>query len=356
MPKLITFLALLVGLVFSAFPAFADSNSNYIANVEIDVTAASAAAAREKGMNEAYRNAFLTVSERLTNSEGLSRLSKLTDSQLLNFIKEATVISEKASDVRYIATLKININSDLLKTYMQEQGIPFALKSSANILIIPVFREFSADSPLLWEKNNLWRQAWENTPITDSSNTYISLPSTGNNYSAIDGEQALRLDGIALDKIARNMGTSNIYILDATYNGIEGLKVTIIPYNGNSQHSLLINGDRSPELFSRAIPAITKYIDSTLRNQVLSTNNQPKEMIVLYNYSTLGDWVKTEKKIKSMNNVSQLNVDAIGKGKVQFRITYLGDIEDFSTALRLKSLELKNFEGFYTIENTLNQI
>ncbi len=344
----------LLGLFATSTPLSAAPSSRYTTEVSIDVTAQDAASARDKGMKQAYRSAFLTIAGQNTSAEGLQKLSSLTDDQLLNFISEAAVVSEKASDIRYMATLEITINEPLLKAYMLEQGIPLVVRTASNVIVIPVFREFAGDSPLLWEQNNLWRQSWEQATSFNSINNYISIPADGINYSALDADKALSMDGLALDTIASHMGTKNIYVLDATYNGIEGLKVVVMPYNGNAPQTIFISGDRSPELFGKAIPEITRFIDSTIESQSVNiSNSQPSEIVVIYRNSSLKDWISVENTLKNMNNIRNVKVDAMGKGKVQFRLEIIGSADSLSTALKAHHLNLQDNGGFYTLDKTI---
>lgn len=324
---------------------------NYTAEVKIDITAGSAAEAREKGMKQAYRSAFMAVASQTTNEQGLARLEKLTDDQLINFIKETTVISEKASDVRYMATLKITVNKDLLKTFMQEQEINYAVPTSSNILIIPIFREQAGDRPLLWEKENLWRQVWEENAVTNSANTYVSVPYDSTTSVYLDAKRALSLDGLALDKVSRHMGTSNIFVLDAVYDGNEGLKVTILPYKDNLTNTVNITGKKGTELLSLAQPQIVRQIDSMVRREKITADNSPKEIMVLYDCPKLSNWIKAENKIKELNTVDNVTTVATGKGKVQFSLSFIGNIEDLTAALRLKSFRLTELDGFYVLED-----
>ena len=204
--RLLSILMVAAWWLWAAVPASAQPAANYTAEVEIDVTSADAATARDKGMKQAYRGAFLAVARNMTSDEGVEKLNTLTDEQLLNFISEAEVLSEKASDVRYMARLKVQINGELLKAYMQEQGIPLIVMTSANVIVIPVFREFAADAPLLWESDNLWRKAWENTTNTGSINNYISVPADGINYAALDADKAVQMNSMALDTVASHLG------------------------------------------------------------------------------------------------------------------------------------------------------
>ena len=339
-------LALLLTIGFSGI-ATAQSTEKYVAEVNIDITAEDAASAREKGMKEAYRKAFLTIAGKSTDSEGLALLSELTDGQLVNFVQEATVVSEKASDVRYIAQLKVRINHDLLKAYMEEQGINYVIRTASNIIVIPVFREFSSDSPLLWESRNEWRKAWEQTPNTGSENNYISIPADSMVYSVLDGNKALQLNGQALDLVASHLNTRNIYVLDAVYNGIEGLRINIMPYNGSPAKTIDVSGERSPDLFKKAIPEVAAYIDSTIQEQNFASDTSRQELIGMFSYQKLSDWIKTENQLKNIPQISSVKIEAMGKGKVQFRLEYMGQLSNLSTALKAYRLNLQDMNGYY---------
>ena len=108
--------------LFSASAAGA-GDMTYNAEITVDVTAENASVAREKAMTEANRQAYTAVAKRVTTADGVRRLNELNDAQILNFIKEVSIISEKASNVRYIATLNVAVNEHILKTYMQENDI-----------------------------------------------------------------------------------------------------------------------------------------------------------------------------------------------------------------------------------------
>lgn len=326
------------------------TNSTYASEVSVDITATNASAAREIAMNQAHRKAYITVAKRVTTSEGVNQLNQLNDAQILNFIKEVSVVSEKSSDVRYIATLNVTINEHILKTYMQENNIPFTIGTVANILIIPTFREFKTDAPLLWEAGNSWRKAWEQTPRAIGSVKFYGIPANGSNYAAIDAEKALRLDGISLDKIAFINNTKDIYVADAVYNGIEGLNVTLYSYQRGTEETISIPGDRSELLFSDAINQVTDYLYGKINKQSVVDQQQKSEITVLYSYAYLKDWLALEKHLKEIGYINGITTDAVGSGKVQFKISYIGNFDKLQEALRSKYYNLKSQGNFYIIE------
>lgn len=81
-------------LCLSAFPAQA-ADERFAVEINVDVTDSNASLARERAMSEANRAAIVEVAKRITTSEGAARLAAMTDDQLINFIKEVLVISEK---------------------------------------------------------------------------------------------------------------------------------------------------------------------------------------------------------------------------------------------------------------------
>ncbi|MBO5442778.1 MAG: DUF2066 domain-containing protein [Alphaproteobacteria bacterium] len=343
-------LLLCLAVLCFAAPAAAQNNDLYSAEIMVDVTAENASVAREKAMNEANRKAFLAVAGRFTTSSGVEALSSLSNAQILNFIKEVSILSEKVSDVRYIADLKVAINENIFKTYMREKNISFAVGSDANILIIPTFREFSGDTPLLWEEGNLWRKAWEEKPYQQGQIKISPLPSTEENMSVMTAERALSQDGIALDKIARINGTTDIYTADAVYNGIEGLTVTLRSAKKGTEETINVSGERSPQLFEDAITEITARINNTIKQQDIADSQQKSEITVLYKYNAIRDWLSLEKTLKSIAIVDAISIDAIGSGKVQFKIHYVGNEDKLQRAVRDKYYNLRSFGSFYNIE------
>lgn len=113
--------ALLFVLLLLAMPVKAADE--YYSVVNVDVTDVSAAVAKEKAMAQANRQALYQVAPRLTSEEGVSLLHSLTNDQIAYFIKSVTVLSEKSSDVRYIASLKIIIADEILRQYLEEKGM-----------------------------------------------------------------------------------------------------------------------------------------------------------------------------------------------------------------------------------------
>ena len=346
-------LVMAAGMLFFATSAAWAQNSIYTVNVNVDVTDVNAAAAREKAMSSAYRQAFDTVVRKLTTAQDAAKLSAMTDAQIVNFIKEISVVSEKSSNVRYIADLQVTLNEQILKAYLQEKEIQTAVADKSKIVIIPIFREFESDAPMLWESQNLWLAAWQQKPARESLVEIVALPDTPVSKAEITAEQAQTYDTAALQEVALNNNANDVYVADAVFDGIEGLKITLTSLKSTQAADVIrIPGDRkmAAQLLAHGVDEVSKRIEGKIKTANIAQSKMQSTISAIYNYNKLSDWVNVEKQLKSIPYVRKVQVDAMGAGKVQMKIDFVGSDERIWAALRNKGFNLKQFDNFYLLE------
>lgn len=334
-------------------PTYA-ADERFIVEIKVDVTDENASIAREKALAGASRAAITAVAGRISTQDGANRIASMTDAQLINFIKETSVIDEKNSDVRYIANLRILVNEDLLKEYMLERDIPLVSRSDVSIMVIPIFRELSDDAPILWEADNPWKQAWDSSTNTSAIKIFPIQNSIGN-METIDAVKSAERDIAALEKVMKMSGASDVYILDASYNGIEGLIVNVYSLSGEDQ-TFKISGAKSSgaELFNKAVTDIRRELETLILNK---SQNQPateNELTILYPFVSLGQWITAEQRIKSINEISEIQVQAMAQGRAQFKILYRGSLELIQKQLLPKGYRLEN-GGNYMILHDIGE-
>lgn len=344
--------AVFAAVLAVVLPAQAE-DSLYTVDVNVDVTDVNAAQAREKAMVAANRKAFETVVRKLTTSQGSSSLLRLSDDKIINFIKEVSVVSEKSSNVRYLADLKVTVSEPILKAYMNEKDIQSVVAAASKVVVIPVFREFEADRPLLWEDNNIWRKAWENKAPRNSLVKINSIPLTDISRAEIDADKALAFDAQALQEVALNNNASDVYVADAVYDGIDGLKVKLYSLkSSNAGEILIVPGDRnmSDDLFARAIDEVSSKIENKVKAANIAESQLMSSIEVVYNFNSISEWIRTEKSLRTIAYVRNIQVEAMGAGKVQFKLEFVGSDDKVWAALRNKGFNLKDYGGFYLLE------
>lgn len=345
---------IVICFVVLAFAASARADDSvYTVDVSVDVTDANASKAREKAMLAANRKAFETVVRKLTTSQGTSALLGMSDDQIVNFIKEVSVISEKSSNVRYIANLKVTVSEPVLNAYMREKEINSVVAAASKIVVVPVFREFSSDRPLLWEDNNVWRKAWESAAPRNSLVKISSLPLNDISMAGINAEKALAYDLPALQEVALNNNANDVYVADAVYDGIDGLKVRLFSMkSNNAEETVNVPGDRnqSDELFARGIDEVSAVIENKVKAAGIAESQMANSIEVVFNFRNISEWVRVEKQLKSIAYIRGLQVEAMGSGKVQFKLEFAGSDDKIWGALRSKGFNLKDYGDFYLLE------
>ncbi len=341
-------------LMFLALlPEAKAQSSIYTVNVNVDVTDVNAAVAREKAMSSAYRQAFDIVVRKLTTAQDAAKLNEMTDDQIINFVKEISVVSEKSSNVRYIATLQVTLNEAILKAYLQEKDIQTAVADKSKIVVIPIFREFESDRPLLWEKQNMWLAAWQQKSARENLIEIVAIPDTPISQAEITAEQAQTYDTAALQEVALNNNANDVYVADAVFDGIEGLKITLTSLKSEQAAEVIrIAGDRNMAeyLLAQGVIEVSKKIENKIKNANIAQSKMQSSISAIYNYEKLSDWINAEKQLKSVPYVRRVQVDAMGAGKVQMRIDFVGNDERIWAALRNKGFNLKQYDNFYLLE------
>lgn len=344
--RLLSFITLVVACL-TGFSVQA-SLPTYSADVSVDVTAENAAAARDIAMNRANRQALTAIAANFTTREGLGVLNKLNDDQLLNFIKETTVLEEKTSNVRYLAKLRITANDQILRQYLQEKNVPLVVASSADVMVIPVFRENPDSSAQLWEQDNPWRLAWEQNPPTVGSVRFFS-PEQKNVPFLSSADQALTFDAYLYQQLSSANNKGDVYLAEAYFTDIDTLTISVVVPQTGQRQVFSVAGPRSSELFKQAVQETGLRISDQLKGRSIVTSNESDSITVLYKYDKLSSWLKNEEKISAITAVQNIEVNAIGNGKVQFKINFVGGLDTLRNALQTHHLLLTENQNYYTL-------
>ena len=134
-----------------------------VGGIEVDVTAANAEEAREKGWREAQRKGW----EKLGGPS-------ISDSQLEGLVSAVVIEKERIGPRRYIATLGIIFDRARAGGYLGgvAQG-----RRSAPMLVLPV--TFSGGAQTVFETRNPWQRAWAEFNPGTSRVTYVRPSGAG---------------------------------------------------------------------------------------------------------------------------------------------------------------------------------
>src|SRR5712671_2852637 len=189
---------LLGALCALSAPAAAQSRFDVftIAPVRVDVTAASASAARDQALIEGERRALQMLIERLTLAAGRSRLPQPNSAQLSDLVQGFEVANERRSGVRYIADYTFHFRPDSVRQLLGQAGIAFAETPSKPLVVLAVLLD--GDRAALWDDPNPWRDAWARAKLPPGLVPLVIPLGEIADVAAIDTDAALHGDDARL--------------------------------------------------------------------------------------------------------------------------------------------------------------
>jgi len=345
-------IALVFLCLFFAFPATA--KTSYEVQIPVDTEAENSVAAREKAMSEAQRRAFIEVAGKLTEVRNIKKLEQLSDTEILYFIKSVGVEDEKAGGNKYKAVLNVLVDGNLLRDYLAENEM--ITDEKRDLLVIPVYREQAYSKPLLWEKENIWRQQWLSKGLVKFGS--IQLQTAGeflSDAAGLNAERALYMDADTYEKISNVYNTGNIYVLYAESLDNGDLSVIVKNEKNKNENSFSVyNGDSAvgeqKNFWDAAVEKTVMFISGMEREENAKGAGIRENVInAVYSYSNMKDWLVKSAAISNLPQVEGIDTKSIGGGKVNFAVSYTGSLEELWNAMQELGLSHEEADNYFVI-------
>lgn len=146
------------GVLLASFPALAQEEMSLysVSDVAVDITASSAAAARDEAIIKAQHQAFDQLMGRLG-----AHSVPLSDDDLTLTVRSFEVQKEHASPQRYTGTFTVEFKPDAVKQILEKGGVSYTEERAQPLVVLPI--AMLKDRPVLWDDRTIWRNAWEET-------------------------------------------------------------------------------------------------------------------------------------------------------------------------------------------------
>lgn len=321
----------------------------YAATIPVDVEAENSVVAKEQAMKDAQRQAFLEVAGHLISAENVEKLAKLSDDELVHFVKSVGVEDEKSGGNKYMANLTVQINEQLLKDYLAENEM---MKSeTADILVIPVFKLQDGKYALLWEDDNLWRRAWSAKGLIKFGTMQIkTIYDSLREIDNFGAENALYMESSLYEDLIKAGAPEKIYVVYATELPNGDLKVIIKDEKNKTEDSFTVYGEENSDIYDKAIEKSVMFI-SNMERAAENEGNESliKSVNIVYVYQDMKDWLSKNQMIEALPQVEGIETKSFGSGKVNFLIKYTGALEDLWTALQENGLSHEEADNYFIL-------
>ena len=344
---------LAVGIVLLAVSAplkAQESGDIYtVRDVEVDVTADSSAAARDKAITEAQRKAFDTLYGRLSPEPG-AKSPALSDIEVARLVQDFEVQRERSSAVRYLATLTVRFRPANVRTLLQTKGASYVETRSKPVLVLPVYQA-SGKGPVLWEDRTPWRAAWENFPPPQGMVPVVVPYGELADIADIGASTALEGNQAGLSAIAERYQAGDVLVALLGVRGAEPdpsapntVKLTRYAADGTKRGDTVTvpaaPGQTVDAYLAGGVAAVVRSLEEKWRRANTVAAGPEQVMQVAVPIGSLDDWVQTKRRIAQVPTISRADLMTLTRGAAKVELYYRGSPEVLANALALQDLSL----------------
>ncbi len=358
------FLALFRGLflagVFLALSAPVPARAGEafeVRNVMVDVTAATAAAARKMALAGGERTAFYRLLKRLTLLADRDRLPDLSDEEIAAFVQDLEVTQEKTSSVRYLASLNFRFKKEAVRGFLIDNYLSFAETESKTVLVLPVYE--SAGALLLFDDPNPWRKAWEERSAIKGLVPMVLPQGDLADIAAIGAEQALDGDAQRLRAIAGRYGAyetlvvHGIHRLDAS--GLPKMEVYATRFSPSQPEQTIVRtyagrkGEDTNSLLVRAAKGTAALVEDAWKRDNQLQFDKRDVIAVSVPIGGLDDWLGIKKRLGDVAVIRRVELVLLSLDEVRINLHYIGSPEQLSLALEQMDMTLTQAGDGWTL-------
>lgn len=321
-----------------------------VRGIDVDITAKTVAAAKDQAFAEAEQKGFRRLLERLTMPADYARLPSADPVQ---YVRDVAIEQERASAVRYIATITVRYHPAAVKKLLQGAGIKYADPRPRPVVIVPVFRPLGGGRAMLWEDGNPWKAMWNG--LGGGGLVALALPSADlPEAQAVTPEKAMAGDAEALGGLAARYRTSDVLVMTAMVNGASNaLDVAVTAMPGAPKpfetRSYPVGELGLDGALRQAAVDASQVIDNAYKQQNLLSFDQAATLAAMAPLTSLDDWLAVRDRLGRVPLVRRWEIISLSRSEAALMLYTLGPPEQVKSALDRAGLVMDWADGYWAM-------
>ncbi len=323
----------------------ADSKMFSAGGIKVDVTAETAAKAREQALQDGQKRALMVVMERITPDYVVEQLTELVPDDIINMVRDMSVSNEKTSSVRYMATLDVSFNADAVRDLLRQNGLPYVRTSGKQLLILPVYKRSPAASPILWDEDNPWLRAWSNRTV-ESYMIPLTVPAgdlADNNL--LNVEQVVQGDLKAAENLAKRYEAEGILVVRMTRNGavftVDAMAMDEATASEIKNFSFTLPLKKNTAAtYANAVKKVVNHLENVWKRDQMVQFNEVTPLVAMVPVSTVKQWTVIQKRLDRIPLISSYNLQAARAGVLQLTIFFAENLDRLQKEMAKRMLKL----------------
>ncbi len=348
--RIFTFFLVAALLTFAVIPCDAQSDEAAIyqvTDVAVDITADSAAHARDQAIASAQRLAFEQLLGRL-GAEGVLA-ARLDDDSLAALVQSFEVQNERRSSVRYLGTFTVQFRPVATHDWLTKSGATLTEVRSKPMVVLPVFA--NNGHPILWEDRTKWRTVWDNAH--GGGLVPIIVPNGGlDDIAVMSADEAVKGNSGAIKALAEKYQAGGIVVatLDGNFDTPgAAFKITVAPYDAEGQAGDPVYLNLQPATdkagidtaLVQAVSQVRTVMESDWRQSVAKTvPTATGQLAVTVPIATLDEWTLIKHKLDGVHSVDHVKLVTLARGATSIELDFHGGTEQLQDDLTSQNLAL----------------
>lgn len=343
-------------LVSAGQVAAEDDDLFQVLGIHVDETDQTAAAARTKALAAGERRAWEILVQRLVDPAQRAQMAAMP--QIGDAVKDFWVTDEKASTVRYIATLNYNFSPAAVRRLLMRRGARFSTTQSKPVVIVAVYNPV-AETPS-GELAAAWREAW--TGVTRQKGLMPMRLANAADAGSIVGPAAVVDRGRLADLARRNEADDVLVSVATIVAGTDAssrlLKISSTRYPSTGAPQPLPDKSyplTAPENDAAALgvaaAAVSQDLENSWRRGSAVSLKPVTQTTVRVQTLTLADWAAMRRRLLELPQANSVQILSVGRDYATVQISYPGGPDDLVTALARKGLAMRSEDGRWVVSD-----
>jgi len=345
MVRLFVYLLVFMGFLVSPAMAEEDLAPYLVEDVQVDVSAETAAAARDQAIIQAQRDAFHELLQRLGTED---RDPPTTDEVIASLVQAFEIKKEHARGERYTGTLSVQFRPTSVRELFGLWGSDFVDERAAPVVILPVW--LSQGHATMWEQETPWKTAWDNIHKESGLVPLIIPAGDLEDVSKISTQEALEGKKEALMQIMEKYHAGGVLVIAVDYDPLIATEHKARLFMAHYDKDGVVEGeavkwvqdlsatDDMAVALGEAAQHVVERVEKGWRSEQKLPSGHPVFLPVDVYVETLADWANIREKMREVPLITDTHVVTMRRGLVHIELEFRGEIPLLIEALRGKGL------------------
>lgn len=343
------FLYWFVFLFLCIKPVFA-SDLFSIPSISVLAEDKTAVIAREIALKEGQEKAFGQLIHKIVPMENQGDIPDLTTEDILNFVQDVSIQSEKTTSTKYMADISVRFNAESIRSFLRAHHVPFLTQIPPKLVLLWIFKnEYGA--LFLFEKENPIYQYLARKDVKDDLFDFVIPDENKVENQTITAERMINSHLEMIQPLLKEYKTKGAMIV-YTYPYMNGYQTQARIYPDMKEpFAISFATDMSENVFSDIWAQFTAL--STQKWQELKIDRSEKFVTyqIIVPVLSLEAWVNIQKKLVSHTAFKEMIIKTLKNNQIILEIPFKESEEELLYILRQQGFQVfKSADSIWIVD------